>query len=326
LCGRTFRRRAQKGAGKPGARPLDIGPDIEPRAVITDKGYSSKANRAAARARGIAPINPHKGNEKDKPAFFAKTLYKARARNTRSCDWSRGLFQGWRPEALETVVSSNPSTPRSKPSVVWRSLGYCSVDSAFFMRRGDNWLPAQFDAQLGGSVSSCHAGTYHRGVLIQLPIRRRCRSIRPSPSALLVAKSAIPSEGNWAGFWGNDAIDQKLYDIAATGPVALTPDLSKLKGRRAKRGHRGIHCADEYYDVLCRAKRYAQAFPDDHHTEEGREGLKGRFRDHSAGPTGVCRQKLETNADETDFKPCLRMAYDGGTRRVELTRARRRHR
>ena len=59
---------------------LDIGPDIEPRAVIADKGYSSKANRAAARARGIAPVIPHKSNEKKKPAFFAKTLYKARAR------------------------------------------------------------------------------------------------------------------------------------------------------------------------------------------------------------------------------------------------------
>ncbi|WP_136620936.1 MULTISPECIES: hypothetical protein [Mesorhizobium] len=50
-----------------------------------------------------------------------------------------------------------------------------------------------------------------------------------SPSALLVAKSAIPSEGNWAGFWGNNAIDQKLHDIAASGPVVLTPDLSRLK-------------------------------------------------------------------------------------------------
>ncbi len=50
-----------------------------------------------------------------------------------------------------------------------------------------------------------------------------------SPSALLVAKSAVPSEGNWAGFWGNDAIDQKLHDIAASGPVTLTPDLSKLR-------------------------------------------------------------------------------------------------
>jgi hypothetical protein len=50
-----------------------------------------------------------------------------------------------------------------------------------------------------------------------------------SPSALLVAKSAVPSEGNWAGFWGNDAVDQKLHDIAASGPVVLTPDLSRLK-------------------------------------------------------------------------------------------------
>ena len=59
---------------------LDIGPDIQPRAVICDKGYASKANRDAARARGIAPVIPHKANEKDKPAFFARTLYKARAR------------------------------------------------------------------------------------------------------------------------------------------------------------------------------------------------------------------------------------------------------
>jgi hypothetical protein len=50
-----------------------------------------------------------------------------------------------------------------------------------------------------------------------------------SPSALLVAKSAIPSEGRWAAFWGNRAIDQKLHDIAASGPVSLDPDFSKLR-------------------------------------------------------------------------------------------------
>lgn len=49
-----------------------------------------------------------------------------------------------------------------------------------------------------------------------------------SPSALLVAKSAIPSEGNWASFWGNEAIDQKLHDIGSSGPVVLEPDYSKL--------------------------------------------------------------------------------------------------
>ncbi|MGM4893510.1 hypothetical protein [Tardiphaga sp. 709] len=50
-----------------------------------------------------------------------------------------------------------------------------------------------------------------------------------SPSTLLVAKSAIPSEGNWAGFWGNEAIDQKLHDIGSSGPVVLEPDYAKLK-------------------------------------------------------------------------------------------------
>jgi len=59
---------------------LDIGPDMKPRAVICDKGYASKANRDAARRRGIAPVIPHKSNEKNRPAFFAKTLYKARSR------------------------------------------------------------------------------------------------------------------------------------------------------------------------------------------------------------------------------------------------------
>ena len=50
-----------------------------------------------------------------------------------------------------------------------------------------------------------------------------------SPSTLLVAKSAIQFEGNWAGFWGNEAVDQKLHDIGSSGPVVLEPDYSKLK-------------------------------------------------------------------------------------------------
>jgi hypothetical protein len=50
-----------------------------------------------------------------------------------------------------------------------------------------------------------------------------------SPSTLLVAKSAIQSEGNWAGFWGNEAVDQKLHDIGSSGPAVLEPDYSKLR-------------------------------------------------------------------------------------------------
>lgn len=59
---------------------LDLGPDVRPRAAITDKGYDGKSNRIAARQRGIAPVIPHKSNAKDKPAFFPKALYRTRAR------------------------------------------------------------------------------------------------------------------------------------------------------------------------------------------------------------------------------------------------------
>ena len=59
---------------------LDLGPDITPRAAITDKGYDAKTNRDGARKRGICPVIPHRSNATDKPAFFPKALYKARAR------------------------------------------------------------------------------------------------------------------------------------------------------------------------------------------------------------------------------------------------------
>lgn len=71
------------------------------------------------------------------------------------------------------------------------------------------------------------------GTLMALANRHDLEAIHQmfwqSPSALLVAKSAIPADGNWAGFWGNEAIDRKLHDIAASGPVVLQPEFSKLK-------------------------------------------------------------------------------------------------
>jgi hypothetical protein len=53
---------------------LDLGPDIAPRAAITDKGYD--ATRDGARKRGICPVIPYKSNAIDRPAFFPKILYK----------------------------------------------------------------------------------------------------------------------------------------------------------------------------------------------------------------------------------------------------------
>jgi len=104
-----FRPPAQKGAAKSGAWPLprglldgnpldfhltggqvsdttqleisfELGPDITPRVAITDKGYDSKANRAAARKKGIVPFIPRKAESKERGRFFPKKLYKLRAR------------------------------------------------------------------------------------------------------------------------------------------------------------------------------------------------------------------------------------------------------
>jgi transposase len=97
---------------------LNIGPDITPRAALGDKGYSSKANRAAARARGIAPVIPHKLNEKNPPTFFARTLYKARAR----------IEQGFgRLKRFKRVALRCEKTARNFRSIVSFAAGLCLI-------------------------------------------------------------------------------------------------------------------------------------------------------------------------------------------------------
>ena len=97
---------------------LDIGPDIQPRAVICDKGYASKANRDAARKRRIAPVIPHKANESDKPTFFARTLYKARAR----IEHGVGRLKRFKRVALRCE-----KTARNFRSIVSFAAGLCLI-------------------------------------------------------------------------------------------------------------------------------------------------------------------------------------------------------
>lgn len=56
---------------------LDLGPKVTLRVVLADKGCDAKANRAAARARGICPAIPTKSNAKNRPKFFLKLCTKA---------------------------------------------------------------------------------------------------------------------------------------------------------------------------------------------------------------------------------------------------------
>lgn len=59
---------------------MDLGPDVQPRAAVADKGYDSTANRQIARRHGAVPVIPHRRNTKPLPGFFAKALYRGRAR------------------------------------------------------------------------------------------------------------------------------------------------------------------------------------------------------------------------------------------------------
>jgi hypothetical protein len=97
---------------------LDIGPDIIPCAALGDKGYFSKANRSAARTRGIASMIPRKANEKNTLTFFAKTLYKAHA----------SIEQGFgRLKLFERVALRCQKTAWNFHSIVSFAAGLCLI-------------------------------------------------------------------------------------------------------------------------------------------------------------------------------------------------------
>ncbi len=50
-----------------------------------------------------------------------------------------------------------------------------------------------------------------------------------SPSALFVAKTATPAEGNWAGFWGTDVVVEHLGELYKAGHFRIDPDYGKEK-------------------------------------------------------------------------------------------------
>jgi transposase len=99
---------------------LDLGPDIAPRAAITDKGYDAKANRDGARKRGICPVIPYKSNAIDRPAFFPKILYKARAR----IEQAVGKLKRFKRIALRCE-----KTAQNYASFVALALGFISIKS-----------------------------------------------------------------------------------------------------------------------------------------------------------------------------------------------------
>ena len=99
---------------------LDLGPDVTPRAALTDKGYDAKRNRVAARARGICPVIPTKSNAKNRPKFFPTILYKGRAR----IEQAFGKLKRFKRVALRCE-----KTAKSFASIVSLALGFTLIKS-----------------------------------------------------------------------------------------------------------------------------------------------------------------------------------------------------
>jgi transposase len=59
---------------------MNLGPDIQPRAVVADKDYDSAANRQIARDCGAVPVIPFRKNTKAVPRVSGKALHRGRAR------------------------------------------------------------------------------------------------------------------------------------------------------------------------------------------------------------------------------------------------------
>jgi hypothetical protein len=104
---------------------LDIGPDIQPRAAMTDKRYDAKANRQAARERGICPIISCRSISKISPRSSPRRSTKLGPGSNRPWESSSASRYAARKQPRTTPLSSrspaasfssNPST-RPRPDV-----------------------------------------------------------------------------------------------------------------------------------------------------------------------------------------------------------------
>ncbi len=60
--------------------PMDLGPEVRPRVIVADKACDSARNRTLARKRGSLTVIPYRKNARNRPKYFARALYRGRAR------------------------------------------------------------------------------------------------------------------------------------------------------------------------------------------------------------------------------------------------------
>jgi DDE family transposase len=124
---------------------LDLGPEIMPLAALGDNGYGSKANRQAARARGIWPAIPYRANAKEQPRFFPKALCRGRARIEETigklkrfkrvalrCEKTDQNYRSFAP-LLWSLSSSNPIAWTPLTDSMWQDSGCCRIEKEVSM-------------------------------------------------------------------------------------------------------------------------------------------------------------------------------------------------
>ena len=97
---------------------LDIGPDIQPRAAISRQRLRQQGQPRGGKGARRRAGHPAQGQRKNKPAFFARTLYKARAR----------IEQGvGRLKRFKRVALRCEKTERNFRSIVSFAAGLCLI-------------------------------------------------------------------------------------------------------------------------------------------------------------------------------------------------------
>ena len=59
---------------------IDLGPDVRSRVIVADKAYDSAKNLQRAREKESLTVIPHRKNARNRPNWFARALYRGRAR------------------------------------------------------------------------------------------------------------------------------------------------------------------------------------------------------------------------------------------------------
>src|SRR5215475_9289096 len=120
-------------------------------------------------------------------------------------------------------MSARAFSPLLVTAMLAGAPAFAASDGVRATVKTENWLGVDDEAEL--------RALYRR--LIEAEDRHDIPAVRSfvwnSPDALFVAKTATAAEGNWAGFWGTEAVLQHLDDLYEAGPFRIEPDYDKEK-------------------------------------------------------------------------------------------------